>query len=114
MSLQLKRCRISAHMTKQTLAQFLGVGASTIANWEAGRTSPNADQIVTLANVLSTDPNTLLGWDDDKHQLTFGDLRAIELLHTLSPEIRSSLADFFSAASAGSGREADVNKPILP
>lgn len=105
MRFNIDRCRTKAHMTQQELADAVGVTAARISSWERGRSSPGAAHVVALCEALSTDPNTLLGWDDEKLNLTFGDRRAIDVLHAMPPELRSAVVDFLSASTAGGVRD---------
>ncbi len=44
-------CRVNAKMTQIEFAQALGVDRSTIANWEAGNTEPNANQLRKISEL---------------------------------------------------------------
>ena len=47
-------------ITVESLAVALGVSASTVRNWEAGRTEPSASQLGRIARLLSKDPSYFL------------------------------------------------------
>ena len=44
-------CRVNAKMTQVEFAQALGVDRSTIVNWEAGNTEPNASQLRKISDL---------------------------------------------------------------
>lgn len=62
MALMLKRLREAAGMTQKQVAAAIGGSYRAIQSWEAGKTFPDADKVWELAELFSTDPNTLLGW----------------------------------------------------
>ena len=51
--------RESKGLTQDQLAEKLFVTRQTISNYETGRTRPDVDMIVSIANVLETDANTV-------------------------------------------------------
>lgn len=51
--------------SQQALADALGVGQSTIANWEGGRREPNYALSVKLADCLEVSLDYLLGRSED-------------------------------------------------
>lgn len=56
----LKRARINKHLSQKQLAQYLYVGRSSVANWEAGRRLPDANMISNLSECLGIDVAALL------------------------------------------------------
>ena len=56
----LKRARINKHLSQKQLAQYLYVGRSSVANWEAGRRLPDANMISNLSEYLGIDVAALL------------------------------------------------------
>jgi transcriptional regulator with XRE-family HTH domain len=52
--------RRRAGMTQQELADKLGVGPATIANWERSRSDPSAYQLIRLAKVFAVDPREIV------------------------------------------------------
>ena len=59
----LKRARINKHLSQKQLAQYLYVGRSSVANWEAGRRLPDANMISNLSECLGIDVAALLTSD---------------------------------------------------
>ncbi len=54
--------------TQEKISNLLEIGQSAYAKWENGRTQPNIDNIIKLANILDTTTDELLG-----RQVDFGD-----------------------------------------
>ncbi len=52
--------RRKQNMTQDQLAERLHVTRQTVSNYETGKSQPDIDTIVRLAEALQTDPNTLL------------------------------------------------------
>ncbi|NLP27155.1 MAG: helix-turn-helix domain-containing protein [Clostridiales bacterium] len=53
--------RDSQGLTQEALAAKLGVARATLASWETGRRSPDAETLKKLASVLQTTTDYLLG-----------------------------------------------------
>lgn len=61
--------RESKGLTQDQLAEKLFVTRQTVSNYETGRTRPDVDMIVSIANVLETDANTVFyGLPADKRK----------------------------------------------
>ena len=54
--------RESKGLTQDQLAEKLFVTRQTVSNYETGRTRPDVDMIVSIANVLETDANTAVSY----------------------------------------------------
>lgn len=54
------------HLTQADLAFELDKSISSIANWERGHKSPDADTFEKLCQILKVTPNQMYGWDDDE------------------------------------------------
>lgn len=52
--------RQQKHMTQDTLAEKLFVTRQTVSNYETGRTRPDVEMVIKIAEVLETDANTIL------------------------------------------------------
>ena len=50
-NVKLAACRVNAEMNQQEFAAAVGVDRSTIANWEAGKTEPNANQLRRISEI---------------------------------------------------------------
>ena len=60
----LKEKRKELSLTQEKLAELLGISLMTVRRWEWGETSPNANILPKLAEVLQTTPECLLGEND--------------------------------------------------
>lgn len=58
----LRSQRARADITQGRLAEAIGVNVATIVKYEDGTTTPGADKVFALADVLRCTPNELLGW----------------------------------------------------
>ena len=56
----IKDLRQSKHMTQDILAEKLFVTRQTVSNYENGKSRPDIEMLVRIAEVLETDPNTVL------------------------------------------------------
>lgn len=52
--------RQKKNMTQDTLAEKLFVTRQTVSNYETGRTRPDVEMVVKIAEILETDANTIL------------------------------------------------------
>lgn len=59
--MNLKELRTKAGLSQLKLAGKLGVSRSTIAMWEIGKSQPDNDSIVRMAQILGTTTDQLLG-----------------------------------------------------
>lgn len=58
---QLKACRKAKGMSQATLSKLLGVTQQAVGKWETGRSNPDPEMLVRLAEVLGTSTDYLLG-----------------------------------------------------
>lgn len=56
---RLKEIRIEANLSRNEVADRLGVALSTYGNWEQGRRSPNVEEIYKLLEIFKIDANEL-------------------------------------------------------
>lgn len=63
LSENIKNLRLMRGLTQKKLAEKIGRAPNTIANWEKGVISPDADALAPLCEVLNVNPNQLLGWE---------------------------------------------------
>ena len=61
----LKALRKKKGYTQEKMSNLLEIGQSAYAKWEKGRTQPNLEQLVKIANILETTTDELLGGDID-------------------------------------------------
>ena len=56
----IRQLRTAQNMTQDQLAESLHVTRQTVSNYETGKSQPDIDTIVRLAEALCADPNTLI------------------------------------------------------
>lgn len=56
----IKILRTAQNMTQDDLAELLFVSRQTVSNYETGKSNPDLDMLVKIADVLKTDPNSLI------------------------------------------------------
>lgn len=61
---RIKAARKSAHMGQAELGAAIGIGKSSISEWESGKRSPDIDKVHDIANALGVTPAYLMGWDE--------------------------------------------------
>lgn len=64
---RIKLLRNEYGLTQEDLANRLGVARATVASWEVGRRTPDADAIKKLANIFNTTADYLIGHTDTRH-----------------------------------------------
>ncbi len=61
----LKYLRNTTQYTQRQLADYLGLSANTVCEWEKGRSEPSIATIIKLATVFDVSADYLLGLEDD-------------------------------------------------
>ena len=61
---KIKAARKAAHMGQAELGEAIGIGKSSISEWESGKRSPDIDKVKDIAKVLNVKPAYLMGWDE--------------------------------------------------
>lgn len=61
---RIKAARKSAHMGQAELGAAIGIGKSSISEWESGKRSPDIDKVHDIAKALGVTPAYLMGWDE--------------------------------------------------
>ncbi len=62
----IKLLRVGKNMTQDELAEKLFVSRQTVSNYENGKSNPDIDVLVKIAEVLETDVNTLIYGEKEK------------------------------------------------
>lgn len=62
--MRLKELREEAGMTQKQLAEKIGNVQRNISNWESGKSQPDLDTVVKLAEIFSVTTDELLGRND--------------------------------------------------
>ena len=63
-NIRLKELREEKNMTRQALADELHISVRLVGYWENGQRECSLDMLIKLANILDSDVNDLLGYDD--------------------------------------------------
>lgn len=61
---KIKAARKAAHMGQAELGEAIGIGKSSISEWESGKRSPDIDKVKDIAKVLNVTPAYLMGWNE--------------------------------------------------
>ncbi|MBQ7336962.1 MAG: helix-turn-helix transcriptional regulator [Clostridia bacterium] len=64
----IKKLRRERGMTQEQLADYLGITANAVSQWECDRTAPDISQLPMLARVLQVSTDCLLGIDFNKDE----------------------------------------------
>lgn len=68
MGKRIRELRLSNKLTLEQVAQYVGVGKSTVRKWETGMiANMKRDKIASLAAVLKTSPAYLMGWEEERN-----------------------------------------------
>lgn len=62
--LRIKELRKAHGLNQSRLSQMVGVGRSTIAMWESGKSCPDIESLIMLSNIFSVSVDYLLGKDE--------------------------------------------------
>lgn len=62
---KIKAARKAAHMGQAELGEAIGIGKSSISEWESGKRSPDIDKVKDIAKVLNVTPTYLMGWKEE-------------------------------------------------
>ena len=57
----IKKLRRERDMTQEQLAEYLGITANAVSQWECDKTSPDISQLPILANLFEVTTDFLLG-----------------------------------------------------
>jgi len=62
---KLKRARLAAELTQETIAERIGVSRQTVSNWENGKSYPDIVSVIFLSDVYDTTLDSLLKGDSE-------------------------------------------------
>lgn len=57
---RLKGLRVDRKLTRREVCNALGVTETTLLNWESGKSTPNALQVIRLADYYAMTPGDLM------------------------------------------------------
>lgn len=63
--------RKKAHMTQKELADWLGIGATTISGWERGAYTPDVDTLLLICNKLDVSFGDMCGIESSTNDFSF-------------------------------------------
>lgn len=73
MGKKLKRLRENFNLTKQQVAEALGIDRSTYAYYELGRTTPDLDKIDKLQRLYQVQYQDLIEYDEEENRMQLRD-----------------------------------------
>lgn len=107
---RIKALRQDRGLTLEQVADVVGVGKSTVRKWETGMiANMRRDKIASLAKALSTTPEYLMGWEEDKKispdelALTEGERDVLELFRAI-PEDQQPVVLAMIRAALSTGK----------
>lgn len=94
---RIKESRTSANLTQADLGKKLGIGKSSISEWESNKRSPDFDKLEEMATILGVSFHYLVGWSDDPNYPSMGAMDAIYISrptgNSSTDELRKQLHD---------------------
>lgn len=102
--LVIKNTRITAGLTQSQVAKALGRPQQTIANWEVGRSQPDANTLFELFKLLGADLNTSFGFFPEQKNLHKTDESKLGEEQADADPLRSTLLHNFNQLNQ-EGRE---------
>lgn len=60
MRVTIKAARVNKGLTQEAFAKAVGVGVRTVQNWEVGTSSPRADKMPEICEVLGCQINDII------------------------------------------------------
>lgn len=97
---RIKAYRKEKGITQAVVAEALGCEITTVSRYERGDTTPDSEQLLTLAKLLEVDPMDLLPGEADVRWTTINELRAtlLDLVYGINdPDRLHQLIDLASA-----------------
>ena len=95
---RIKAYRREQGYSQEQVARKLHITQGAVSQWELGITSPNAQQIAALADLLGTTADELLGREEPQKPTL--DESLIALLLSLSPAQLQRVKDFVAGMKA--------------
>ena len=112
MHLKMRKYRESEGLTQKQFAKAIGKSIGTIQSWERGDSFPNAEAVWDMCIFFGTDPNDLLGWNDEhpaRHgeSLSPEELEVVSCYRSATPQWRTNIAMTARAAAGESKKTAE-------
>ena len=93
-SYKLRMCRENCGLSQKVVAEALGVDRTTYTYYENGRSQPNLNTLVKLANIFCVDPATLLPCEKSSSTLKDTDKQSPNPIYSLKKDEQSLLLSF--------------------
>ena len=77
----IKRLRKEKNITQEQLAEYLGITAKAVSQWECDRTAPDISQLPALANIFEVSADVLLGIDVTQKEKRIVDITQEAMKH---------------------------------
>ena len=85
----LKDIRIKNKYNQEDIAEQLGVTKQTISNWEKGKSTPDINHLIKLANIYQVTLDSLIGIDKRTE-----DIELLNIILNMRKEKKSQLLNF--------------------
>lgn len=85
---RIKDLRVKKGLTQSELAEMLNIAQNTLSYWEAGKTEPNGEALIKLADFFGTTIDNLLGRETETYQNDEDLDEILEALHK-RPEMKT-------------------------
>lgn len=95
--MNIKDLRISRGFKQKEFAQKIGVSCATLFRYENGIMEPNIDTLKKIATALSTNVDTVIGFDSpmlDLRKLTDTQAELVQAVINLSPETEKQVLGY--------------------
>ena len=107
---QLKRIRQAKGVTQKQVANALGVSKQTITAYEAGTREPDLMKLITIAEVLDTTPDDLLGRKKAPAQIEQELTPKLKQIIGLLPYTPESIQDAILAICAQTANQSQIEQ----
>ncbi len=101
---RLKECRIEKQLNQKEVAKKLNITQQTYSDYETGRTNPDIDSLIKIANILGVTADYLLGREDDfgnitiknspAEKLSAEDKELLEYFHSLTKSEKLQVTEY--------------------
>ncbi|MDY6367553.1 MAG: helix-turn-helix transcriptional regulator [Clostridia bacterium] len=95
--IKLTEIRKQEGVSQKQLANDLGVSAGNLCDWEKGRTEPNIDMLIKIADYFDVSVDALLGREENGNSMGNVDrtkMRLLSYYNKMSDEGKIKLVDF--------------------
>ena len=111
---RLKELRAARNMSLDDVGEKIGVGRSTIGNYETGFRYPKKEKLEALADLFNVDLDYLTGRSDTMRRVSFDDDRLLYVFHKLNTQGKEKAIDNVEALSMMPGYSNNtVQMPVI-